>query len=148
MLCIVLIQPHFHFASSSCYQNITKKLKGRLQTTQNRCMRFCLQLDKWKQISHEEFEHLNCLPVTYRFRQCVNSIVFNYFNEQCPNYLNKIFDVAIENNFQLRASFQCMTNISQLTLSDSAPTFGNKTADTLKRTNNLNTFKHILKNVS
>ena len=59
-----------------------------------------------------------------------------------------ICDVAIENNFQLRASFQCMTNISQLTLSDIAPTFGNKTADTLKRTNNLNTFKHILKNVS
>ena len=45
------------------------------------CMRFCSQLDKLKHISHEEFERLNWLPVTYRFKQCVNSIVFKYFNE-------------------------------------------------------------------
>ena len=50
-------------------------------------------------MSHEEFEHLNWPPVTYRFKQCVNAIAFNYFNEQCPNYLNVVFDVAIENDF-------------------------------------------------
>ena len=44
------------------------------------------------------------LPVAYRFKQCVNAIVFKYFNEQYPNYLNEVFDVAIENNFQLRGS--------------------------------------------
>ena len=33
-------------------------------------------------------------------------MVMKYFNEQCPNYLNEVFDVAIENNFQLRGSFQ------------------------------------------
>ena len=69
-------------------------------------MRFCLQLHKLKHISYEEFEGLNWLSVTYRFKQCVNVIVFKYFNEQCPNYLNEVFDVAIENNFQLRGSFQ------------------------------------------
>ena len=69
-------------------------------------MRFCFQLDKLKHISHEEFDHLNWLPMTYRFKQCVNAIVFKYFNEQCPNYLNEVFDVAIENNFQLNGSFQ------------------------------------------
>ena len=67
-------------------------------------MRFCLQLDELKYISHEEFECLNWLPVTYRFKQCVNTIVFKYFNEQCPSYLNEAFDV--KNNFQLRGSFQ------------------------------------------
>ena len=65
-------------------------------------MRFCLQLDKLKHISHEEFDCLNWLPVTYRFKQCVNTIVFKYFNEQCPNYLNEVFDVAVENNFLSR----------------------------------------------
>ena len=39
-------------------------------------MRFCLQLDKLKLISYEEFERLNLLPVPYRFKQCVNTIVF------------------------------------------------------------------------
>ena len=42
-------------------------------------MRFCLQLDKLKHISHEEFERLNWLPVTYRFKQCNNAIVFKFF---------------------------------------------------------------------
>ena len=56
-------------------------------------MRFCLQLDKLKNTSHEEFEGLNWLPVTYKFKQCVNSIVFKYFNQQCSNYLNEVFDV-------------------------------------------------------
>ena len=69
-------------------------------------MRFCLQLDKLKHISHEEFDCLNWLTVTYRFKRSVNAIVFKYFNEQCPNYLNDIFDVAIENNFQLRGSLK------------------------------------------
>ena len=59
----------------------TKKLKHRIQTTQNKCIRFCLQLDKLKHIFRDEFEHLNWLPVTYRFKQCVTTIAFKYFNE-------------------------------------------------------------------
>ena len=69
-------------------------------------MHFFLQLNKSKHISHEEFERLNWLPLTYRFKQCVNSIVFKYFNEQCPNYLSEVFNVATESNVQLRGSFQ------------------------------------------
>ena len=60
-------------------------------------MCFCLQLDKLKHIYYEEFERLNWLPVTYRFKQCVNTIVFKYFNEECPNYLIELFDVMVEN---------------------------------------------------
>ena len=44
--------------------------------------------------------------MTSRFKQCVNGILFKYFNEQCPKYLNEVFDVTLENNFQLRDSFQ------------------------------------------
>ena len=81
LLCNALIQPHFDYACSAWSPIITKKLKHRIKTTQNVCMRFCLQLDKLKHISHEEFEHLNWLPVTYRFKPCVNSVAFKYFNE-------------------------------------------------------------------
>ena len=51
-----LIQPHFDYACSAWYPNLSKKLKHRIQTTQNKCMRFCLRLDKLKHIPHEEFE--------------------------------------------------------------------------------------------
>ena len=44
--------------------------------------------------------------MSYIFKQCVNAIIFKYFNEQCANYLNEVFDFAIENNFRLRGSFQ------------------------------------------
>ena len=104
-------------------------------------MSFCVQLDKLKHVSHEEFERLNWLPVTYRFKQCVNATVFKYFIEQYLNCLNEVFDVTLENNFQLRGWFQKLkcpfrkTNTGQLALSYIGPTFWNKTLDTFKRTN-------------
>ena len=129
LLCNALIQPHFDYACSACYPNLTKKLKHRIQTTQNKCMHFYLQLNQSKHIFYEELKCLNWLPVTYRFKQCVNRIVFKYFNEQCPNYLNEVFDVALQNNFQLRGSFQKLkcsfykTNTIQLALSYIGQTF-------------------------
>ena len=151
LLCNALIQSHFDYACSAWYPNLSKKLKHRIQTTQNKCMRFCLRLDKLKHICHEEFERLNWLPVTYRFKQCVISIAFKYFNGLCPNYLNEVSDVATESNFQLRNSFQKLkcpfrkTNNGQHALSYIGPTFWNKTPDTLKCSNNLNNFKHNFK---
>ena len=76
--------------------------------------------------------------MTYRFKQCVDSIVFKYFNEQCANCLNEVFDVVTESNFQLKGSFQnlkCLfrkINTSQLTLSSIAPKCWNETLDKLK----------------
>ena len=118
----MLIQPHFGYVYSASHPILTKKLKNKIQTAQNKCMRFWLLLDKLKHVSHEEFERLNWLPVTYRFKQNVNSIVFNCFNEKYPNSLNEVFDVATESNFQLTGNFQtlkcpfCKTDKSQLVL--------------------------------
>ena len=88
--------------------------------------------------------------MTYRFKQCVNTFAFKYFNEQCPNYLNEVFDVAVENNYQLRGSFQKLkcpfrkTNTGKRALPCIGPIFWDKTPDTLKRTI-VNTSKHNLK---
>ena len=51
LLCNVLIQPDFDYACSAWYPNLSKKLKNRIQTLQNKCIRFCLQLDKMSYIS-------------------------------------------------------------------------------------------------
>ena len=109
------------------------------------------QYSKVKYLRCLMFERLNWLPETYRFKQCVNSMVFKYFNEQCPNYLNEVFDVATESNFQLRSSFQKLkcpfwkTNNGQNALSYIGSTLWNQTPHTLRRSNNLNTFKHNFK---
>ena len=127
-----------------------KELKYRIQTTQNNCMRFCLQLDKLKHISHVEFERLNWLPMTCRFKQWANSLVFNYFNEQYPNYLNKVFDVTTERNFKFSSSFQkklkCQfwkTINGYYTLYYIGLTFWNQNPHTLKCSNDVNTFKEL-----
>ena len=73
--------------------------------------------------------------MSYRFKQCVNSIAFKYFSEQYPNYLNEVFNVATERNYQLRGSFQklicqfCKTNTGQLALSYIDQTLWNTTLD-------------------
>ena len=41
-----------------------------------------------------------------RFKKCANSIAFKYFNEQCPNCLSEVLDVATESNIQFIGTFQ------------------------------------------
>ena len=43
-LCTTLIQPHYDFARSSWYQNLSMLLKTKLQSSQNSCIRYCLGL--------------------------------------------------------------------------------------------------------
>ena len=73
-------------------------------------MHFCLQSDKLKYISHWVCEHSNWLPVAYEFKQYSNSIVFKYFNYQCPSYIHQISNVSAELLkfiwVQLKHSFQ------------------------------------------
>ena len=151
LLCNALIQPHFDYACSAWYRNLTKKLKNRIQTSQNKCISFCLKLDKMTYICHKEFETMNWLPVPERFNQCINSIVVKYVDDQCPNYLNEVFQTAPENNIRTEGSFlklKCpfrKTNAGQMALSYIGSTIWSKTPDTLKRTKNLNTIKYNLK---
>ena len=80
LLCNNIEQPHFDYACSAWYPNFTQKRKKQLQVMKNKCIRFCIQLDKMSTISHKEFKDLNWLPVINRFEQCVISIVFKFIN--------------------------------------------------------------------
>ena len=59
LLCNALIQPYFDYACSAWYRNLSKKTKKRVQTLQNKCIPFCLMLDKMSHISRKEFETIN-----------------------------------------------------------------------------------------
>ena len=151
LLCNALIQPHFDYACSAWYPNLSKKLKNRIQTSQNKCIRFCLQLDKMSHISQKEFEAINWLPFKERYHQCVNSIAFKYFDNQCPHYLNEVFMKAPESSSSLRNSYQKLqqpfrkTNTGQNALSFTCPALWNKVPEEIKRITNLNS-NTILRN--
>ena len=92
LFCNALIQPQFDYASSAWYPKITQKMKNQIKITQNKCIQYCLQLNKMTGISKNEFETLKSLPVQDRFHQSINSIVFKYFSKQCLSYLNEVFE--------------------------------------------------------
>ena len=58
LLCNAFIQPDFDYACTAWYPNLCKKVKIKIQTTRNKCVRFCLSLDKMAHISQNEFEKL------------------------------------------------------------------------------------------
>ena len=103
--CNASIHRRFYYACSAWYPNLTKTLKHIIAITKIKYMSFCLQLYKLKHLSHENFKHLNWLPMTYRLKQCGDSIVFKYFNGQCTSYLDELLDFATESRFKL-SSFQ------------------------------------------
>ena len=92
LLCNVLIQPHFDYACSVWCPNLNKKFKTKLQTLQNKCVHFCLQLDNRAHVGITEFKKINWFPVDYRFRQGLAANVFKFFDDKCPLYTKDIFD--------------------------------------------------------
>ena len=64
LLCNALIQPHFDFACSAWYPNLNNRLQSMLQILQNKCIRYCLNLDSKAYIGLTEFEKKNWLPMT------------------------------------------------------------------------------------
>ena len=55
LLCNALIQPLFDYACTAWFPNLSKKLRLRFQATQNKYIKFCLQLDKMYMICVNEF---------------------------------------------------------------------------------------------
>ena len=99
-------------------------------------------------ISKNELETLNWLPVKDRSNQSINSILFKYFTEKGPSYLNEIYELACPNNLRTRNSYLKLIcpfrkiNMGQNALCYLRFSIWNKTSEVLKKTNNINTFKH------
>ena len=59
MLCNALNQTHFDYACPVWYPNLIEKTKKKIQIMQNKCIKFCLRLDKIHHISEEDFRLTN-----------------------------------------------------------------------------------------
>ena len=151
LLCNALIQPHFDYACSAWYPNLNKGLKKKLQITQNKCMRFCLQLGNRSHMGAFEFERINWLPIEDRFSQCVSSQVYKFFQKKCPAYMSDIFSPSGTSRTGTRTSFLKLTqpsrrtNLGQRALSYQGPSIWNKLPDKVKQSCSVNSFKHNLK---
>ena len=154
LLCNALIQPHFDYACSVWYRNLNKKFKTKLQTLQDKCVRFSLQLDNRAHVGITEFKKINWLPIDYRFRQCLAANVFKFFDDKCPLYMKDVFDkscmsqastMSQRNSTMKLSQPPRRTSYGQICISLLAPSVWNNLPNELKRCTNLNTFKHKIK---
>ena len=151
LLCNALIQPHFDYACTAWYSNLNKTLKKKLQTAQNKCIRFCLLLGNRQHIGFKEFEEINWLNINDRFEQCLSVSAFKFFNKDCPSYMSDIFLPVSNRRVSTRNSFHKLdqpfrkTTQGQNSLSYIGPAVWNKLPENIKNCTNVNTFKHDIK---
>ena len=115
-------------------------------------MRFCLKLDIISRICTTEFLELNWLDVHDRYLQFISSDIFKFCSNQCPDYFNEAFcpvddyGVAMHScNKKLKLPFH-KSKLGMQILSYIGPSTWNKLPNNLRTANNVNCFKHSIKN--
>ena len=149
LLCNALIQPHFDFASSAWYPCLTKEYTDKLKIAQNKCVRFCLSLGNRSHVGFDEFEKMKWLPIDYRFKQSICTLVHNFCQQKSPSYMNEAFklknNIATTRNSILQLYKPLCKSNGQKSISFKGPDSWNEIPPAMRVVTNLNTFKHKIK---
>lgn len=148
-----LIQCHFDYACTSWYTGITKALKNKLQTSQNKLIRLLLALHPRTHLLPAHFSSLKWLRVEERVKQIKLCLVHKIMQNAVPKYLQNYFTkVSDVHSYSTRGSSynivpskfkSCMIKNSFLY---SAALLWNGLPDSLKLVDTLSKFKSNLKN--
>jgi hypothetical protein len=87
LLVSALIQCHYDYGCSIWYTPLSKKLKTKLQTSQNKVIRNILNLLPRSHIGADIFRNLNWLPIESRVSQIKVTHMFRILNNESPKYL-------------------------------------------------------------
>ena len=142
---------YFHYICSTWYPDLNEKLKRKIQIAENKCISFCVKLDKRHHISTKEFESINWLPVYIRVHQCINAITFKFVDNACSHYLNEVYEYVPQCRIESRIDFAKLkvlfrkTNMVQKGLSYIGLSLWNNIPRFTKKHSVLNNFKHNLK---
>ena len=150
LLCNALIQPHFDYACAAWYPLLNKRQSKRIQIAQNKCIRYCLNLDNKAHVGTNEFLKINWLPTKKRVEQCICVNVFKFFNQMSPQYTAEIFHPSSSVHNTRRATQKLdlpfrKSCIGQKTLSYIGPKTWNNLPAQIKLSKSVNTFKHNIK---
>ena len=84
-----LILCHFDYACSSWYSSLTSTTRKKLQTTQNKIVRFVLGLNPRAHIGFYEHSKSGWLPVSYRINQIKAGHMYKILNGLAPAYMER-----------------------------------------------------------
>ena len=150
LLCNALIQPHYDYACSAWYPSLNKRLSKKIQTSQNKCIRYCLNLYNRAHVGIDEFIKINWLPTKERVAQCICVNIFKFFNKMSLQYMSEIFHPSHSRynthmaTLKLNLPFR-QSCLSQKTISYLGPNTWNNLAAETKLRRSVNTFKHAIK---
>ena len=91
LLCNALIQPHYDYACSAWYPSLYKTQSKKIQTSQKKCIKYCLNLDNRAHVGIDEFIKINWLPTKEKVAQCICVNIFKFFSKMSPQYMSDIF---------------------------------------------------------
>ena len=94
--------------------NLAPKSYRKIKIMQNKWIRFCLRLDKMQHISLTQFRLINWLPTKERVHQCINALTFKFVDNNCPFYLNEIFEFALPCWINTKNNFTVLTYLTSL----------------------------------
>lgn len=115
-----LIQCHFDYACSVWFNSLTKELKQKLQVSQNKLVRFVLNLHPRSHLGKEHFVKINWLPVADRVNQITVCHVFKIYLNTAPAYMSEHFTpVSDIHNYPTRFRVKLNTNLDRSILTDS-----------------------------
>ena len=98
-----LLQCHFDYCCSSWYFNLSTKLKRKLQTTQNKIVRFITDLPPRSHIGQLELDKIKYLNVEDRVNQLCLNHMYKVKTGSSPCYLRELFkEVSTVHNFNTR----------------------------------------------
>ena len=112
---------------------------------------FYLDLKHTAHIGVTEFKAINWLPTKNRIDQCVCANLMKFFKETAPAYSGEIFHPVNQGRAKRRSKFKLefpffrKNSAGQKSLSYLGPKIWNSLPSDLKLSNNINTFKHKIK---
>ena len=66
LLCSALVNPHFEYACNAWYRSVNAKVKHKLQTAQNKMIRYLPNYGRRRHIGFSDFKKSNCLDINAR----------------------------------------------------------------------------------
>ena len=102
-LCMALLQCHLDYCSTTWYPTLSSKLKNKLQTTQNKVVRYILNFNHRENVGQTELDSLNFLNINDRVEQLRLNHVFKIRQGLSPVYLSEGFtQISNTHRFQTR----------------------------------------------
>ena len=98
LLCSAWVNPHFEYACNAWYRSVNAKVKHKLQTAQNKMIRYLLNYGCRRHIGFSDFKKSNCLDINARVDYMSLNLMFNIFNNVAPSYMCDINRISHRHN--------------------------------------------------